>query len=63
MAYKIFLIFGTMVGNSNIEKLTEPFIPGKFIFDPNLGKRAQNGPKIGFLGYFEKFWEVSFSWK
>ena len=63
MAHQVFLIFGTMVGNSNIEKLTEPFIPGKFIFGPNLGKRAQNGPKIGFLGYFEKFCDVSFSWK
>ena len=52
-----------MVGNSNIEKLTEPFFPGKFIFDPNLGKRVQNGSKIGFLGFFEKFCHVSFSWK
>ena len=52
-----------MVGNSNIEKLTEPFFPGKFIFGPNLGKGAPNGPKIGFLGFFEKFCDVSFSWK
>ena len=58
-----YLIFGTMVGNSNSEKPTEPFIPGKFIFGPNLGKRLQNGPKIVFLGYFEKFCDVSFSWK
>ena len=46
-----------MVGNSNIEKLIEPFIPGKLIFGPNLGKRAQ----IGFLEFFEKFCDVSFS--
>ena len=52
-----------MVGNSNIEKLTEPFFPGKFIFGPNLGKKAPNGPKIRFLGFFEKFCDVSFSWK
>ena len=52
-----------MVGNSNIENLTEPFIPGKLVFRPNLGKRAKNGPKIGFLGYFEKFCNVNFSWK
>ena len=58
-----FLIFGTLVGNSNIEKLTEPFFPGKFIFGPNLGKRAQNGPNLGFLGFLEKFCHVSFSWK
>ena len=52
-----------MVGNLNIEKLTEPFFPGKFIFGPNLGTRAPNGPKIGFWGFFEKFGDVSFSWK
>ena len=51
--------FGTMVDNSNIEKLTEPFFPGKFIFGPRLGKSVQNGPKIGFLGFFEKFCHVS----
>ena len=57
------MIFGTMVGNSNVEKLIEAFFPGKFVFGPNLGKRAQNGPKIGFLGFFDKFCDVSFSWK
>ena len=51
--------FGTMVDNSNIEKLTEPFFPGKFIFGPSLGKSVQNGSKIGFLGFFEKFCYVS----
>ena len=51
--------FGAMVDNSNIEKLTEPFFPGKFIFGPRLGKSVQNGPKIGFLGFFEKFCHVS----
>ena len=56
-----FLIFGTMVGNSNIEKLTGPFFPRKFIFGPNFGKRAQNAPKTGFLGFFQKFCDVSFS--
>ena len=50
-----------MVDNSNIEKLTEPFFPGKFIFGPNLGKRAQNVPKIGFLELFKEFCDVSFS--
>ena len=39
------------------------FFPEKFIFGPNLGKRAQNGPKLGFFGFFEKFCDVSFSWK
>ena len=42
------------LGNSNIAKLTEPFFPGKFIFDSNFGKRAQNATKIGFLGIFKK---------
>ena len=60
IAHQVFLIFDTMVGNSNIEKLTEPFFQGKFIFGPNLGKRAPNGPKIGFLEFFEKFCDVSF---
>ena len=63
MAHYVFLVFGTMVGSSNIEKLTEPFFPGKFIFGLKLGKRAQNGPKIVFLGFFEKFCGVCFSWK
>ena len=49
------LDFGTMVDNSNIEKLTEPFFPWKFIFCPNLGNRAQNGPKIGFWGFLKNF--------
>ena len=52
-----------MVDNSGIEKLTELFFPGKLIFDPNLGKRTQNGTKTGFWGFFEKFRDVSFSWK
>ena len=50
-----------MVGTLNIEKLTEPIFPGKFIFGPNLGTRAPNEPKIGSLGFFEKFGDVSFS--
>ena len=44
-----------MVGNSNIEKLTEPFIPGKLIFSPNFGKRAQNEPKLGFWDILKNF--------
>ena len=63
MVHQVFLIFGTMVGNSNFEKLTEPFFPGKFIFGLNLGKRPPNGPKTGFFCFFEKFCDVSFSWK
>ena len=35
-----FLIFGTMVDNSNIEKMAEPIFPGKLIFGPNLGKKG-----------------------
>ena len=52
-----------MVDNSNIEKLSELFFPGKSIFAQILAKRAQNGPKIGFYGFFEKFCYGSFSWK
>ena len=44
-----------MVDNSSIEKLTEPLFPGKFIF----AKWAQNGSKIGFFGFFDKFCHVS----
>ena len=55
MAHQTFLTFGTMVGHLNIEKLTEPFFPGKFAFGPNLGKRAQNGPKIGFWEFLKNF--------
>ena len=54
--------FGKMVDNSNIEKLVEPFSPGKFIFAQIWAKRAQNGHKIGFFGFFEKFY-VSFFFK
>ena len=60
---RFFLIFGTMVGKSNIVKLIEPFFPEKFIFGPSLGKRAPNRPNIECLGFFEKFWDVSFRWK
>ena len=52
-----------MVDNSNIEKMTQPFFPGKFIFAQVWAKMVQNGPKIGFFGYFEQFCHVSFSWK
>ena len=52
-----------MVGNSKIEKLTGAFFPVNFIFGPKLGKRTQNGPKIGFLVFFETFCDVSFSLK
>ena len=58
--YVFYLIFGTMVDNSNIEKLTDPFF---LIFGTNFGKRTQNGPRIGFLGFFEKICHDSFSWK
>ena len=59
----IFLIFGTMVDNWNIQKLTEPFFLGKFIFAQIWAKNLQNGPIIKILGFFEKFCHVSFSWK
>ena len=49
-----------MVDNSNIEKLAEPFFPGKFIVGPNLGKRTQNGSKMGFWRFFEKFVKLVF---
>ena len=52
-----------MVDNSNIEKLTELFFPGKFIFVQIWAKRTQNDSKIGFYGLFKKFCYVSFSWK
>ena len=39
-----------MENNRNIEKLTEPFFPGKFIPAQIWEKGAQNGPKIGFSG-------------
>ena len=45
-----------MVDNWNIEKLTEPFFPVKFIFVQICAKGVQNGPRIGFFGFFEKFW-------
>ena len=41
-----FLIFGTMVDNWNILKLTELFFSRK---------RAQNGSKIGFIVFFQNF--------
>ena len=44
-----------MVDNQNIEKLTEHFFPGKFIFAQIWAKKVQNSPKIEFFGFFEKF--------
>ena len=52
-----------MVGKSNIEKLTEAIFPWKFIFAQIWAKRAQNGPKIRVLGFFEIFCNIRFSWK
>ena len=46
-----FLIFGTMVDNWNILKLTELFFSRK---------RAQNGSKIGFIVFFSKFLSLVF---
>ena len=43
-----------MLNNWNIQKLTEPFFPGKFTFPQIWIKSAQNGPKIEFFGIFEK---------
>ena len=36
---------------------------GKIHFWSRFGKKTQNGPKIRFFGFFEKFCHVSFSWK
>ena len=38
-----------MVDNWNIQKVTEPNFPGKFIFTHIWTIRAQNGPKIKFF--------------
>ena len=54
-SHQVFLIFGNMVGNSNIEKLTEPFFPGKFIFDPNWAKAPQMDPKQGVWDFLKNF--------
>ena len=40
---KIFLIFGRMVDDSNIEKPAESFFPGKIHFWPKFGQR---GPRV-----------------
>ena len=63
MAHLVFLIFGTIVDNSNTEKLTEPFFQENFFLDQIWAERAQNGPKIVFLGFFEKFCHVTFCCK
>ena len=52
-----------MVDNSNIEKLTEPFFPGKSIFAQIWAKMVQNGPQNRVFGYFEQFCHINFSWK
>ena len=46
-----FLIFGTMVDNWNILKLTELFFSRK---------RVQNGSKIGLIVFFSKFLSLVF---
>ena len=53
-----FQIFSTMVD----EKLTESSFPGKIIFPQIWAKISQNGPKLDFVGFFEKFCH-QFSWK
>ena len=50
----IFPIFGTMVGNSNIENLTEPFIPGNFLA-PIWAKGLRMGPKQDFWDILKNF--------
>ena len=57
----LFLIFGTMVDNANIEKLTETFFFQEKSFLTQIwAKRAQNATKIGFFKFFEKFCYVRF---
>ena len=48
---KIFLIFGTMVNNSNIEKPTEPF----FQENSFLPKFGQKGPRMAPKQFFVNF--------
>ena len=55
MVHWVLLIFGTMLDNSNIEKLTELFFPEKFILAKILGNRAQNIVKIGFMDFLKNF--------
>ena len=45
-----------MLDNWNIENLTEPFFPGKFIFGQICAKRVQNDPR-------NRVFYISFSWK
>ena len=54
MVHWVLLIFGTMLDNSNIEKLTELFFPEKFILAKILGNRAQI-VKIGFMDFLKNF--------
>jgi len=35
-------------------KVTEPDFSGKFSFSQKWAKRAQKGPKIGFLDFYAK---------
>ena len=44
-----------MVDNSNIEKLTESFTPGKSSFGPNVGKKHPDGSKADFFGFLKNF--------
>ena len=36
-------------------KIDRALFAGKFIFAQIGAEKAQNGPKIGFFGFFEKF--------
>ena len=58
MAQKFYLICGTMVDNWQIVdrclKTDRALFSCKIHFCPNLGKRTQYGPKIGFFEFFEK---------
>ena len=47
--------FFCFLDNWDISRLTEPLFPRKFIFVQIWAKEVQNGPKIGFFGFCEKF--------
>ena len=60
MAHQVFLIFGKMIGNLNMEKLTESFFQENSFLAPTWAKRPRMCPKQGFGDFLKNFVMLAF---
>ena len=54
LVHYFFLFFCMKLRDHKCRKVTEPDFLGKFSFSQKWAKRAQKGPKIGFLDFYAK---------